>query len=124
MNTRTLIIVTLTAFAAPAMATTFVAQYAGSPSPGPAAPGGAPAPTTPPGLYVQVIDGLINVNNRGGAQQFTTGQFGYTASAVAAPVIVPKNPGLQFTLPPTFSASTPPNGSIPGKSFSVDCEVR
>lgn len=86
---------------------------------------GAGTPPLPPGLYVQVIDGLINVSNKGGAQTFAAGQFGYTATPIQAPVIVPKNPGLQFTLPPAFSAPPPVSGtSTAPKSNAVDCEVR
>jgi len=85
-----------------------------------------PGPVLAPGLYVQVIDGLINVSNRGGSQNFAAGQFGYTATPIAPPIIVPKNPGLQFTLPPTFSSggATNTTSSSSGKSNAVDCEVR
>ena len=83
-----------------------------------------PAPSLPPGLYVQVIDGLIHVSNPGGTQNFSAGQFGFTPSLNQPPVVVPKNPGLQFTPPSVFNA--PPTGSTstPPKSNSVDCEVR
>lgn len=90
-----------------------------------------------PGLYVHVIDGLINLTNQGGSQQFSAGQFGYTASILKPPVIVPSNPGLKFTPPPTFSttekqASQAPAGeqpastttASPAKSSATDCEVR
>jgi hypothetical protein len=63
------------------------------------------SPLTPshvsPGLYVQVTDGLINVTNNGGTQNFAAGQFGFVPSALP-PVIVPKNPGLVFVPPPPF----------------------
>ncbi len=82
-------------------------------------------PPLPPGLYVQVIDGLINVTNKGGSQNFAAGQFGFTPTPIQAPVVVPKNPGLQFTPPPAFSAPAPTAGtSSAPKSNSVDCEVR
>ena len=79
------------------------------------------------GLYVHVIDGIINLSNRGGTQSFTAGQFGYTASLVKPPVVVPANPGLKFTPPPAFSSSTVSQGSSganSSKSNNVDCEVR
>ena len=60
------------------------------------------------GLYVHVIDGIINLSNRGGSLNFSAGQFGYTANILKPPVIVPANPGLKFTPPPAFSSSTPP----------------
>jgi len=82
-------------------------------------------PPLPPGLYVQVIDGLINVTNKGGTQNFAAGQFGFTPTPIQAPVVVPKNPGLQFTVPQAFSAPPPVSGtSSAPKSNSVDCEVR
>jgi hypothetical protein len=78
-----------------------------------------------PGLYVQVLDGAIHLTNGGGTQNFTAGQFGYTASFQQPPVILPTNPGMQFTPPPAFSSTTGPQGSTtPGKSATVDCEVR
>jgi hypothetical protein len=78
-----------------------------------------------PGLYVQVIDGLIHVTNPAGTQNFTAGQFGFTPSFQQPPVILPINPGLQFTPPPVFSQSTGPQGSTTGsKPGDVDCVVR
>ena len=85
-------------------------------------------PTTPnglnPGLYVQVLDGAINVSNGGGTQNFTAGQFGYTPGFQQPPVILPTNPGMQFTPPPSFSSTTGSQGSSGGKPGDVDCQVR
>jgi hypothetical protein len=80
----------------------------------------------PPGLYVQVLDGLIHVANPAGTQSFSAGQFGFTPSFRLPPVIVPNNPGIQFTPPPAFSSppSTNTSTSSSGKSNTVDCEVR
>lgn len=78
-----------------------------------------------PGLYVHVIDGLIQLTNRGGVQQFAAGQFGFTPSLQTPPIVVPQNPGLKFTPPPVFNSSTGPSAqSTPPKSNTVDCEVR
>lgn len=79
-----------------------------------------------PGLYVQVIDGLINLSNRGGSLNFAAGQFGYTPSLVQPPVVLPSNPGMQFTPPPAFSSTTSLKSgpADSGKSADVDCEVR
>lgn len=78
-----------------------------------------------PGLYVQVLDGMINVSNRGGALNFSAGQFGYTPSMNLPPVIVPSNPGMQFTPPPSFSSSSGPAGGSPGNGdAAINCEVR
>lgn len=79
-----------------------------------------------PGLYVQVLDGMINLSNSVGSQNFAAGQFGYTASFNQPPVVLPQNPGMRFAPPPAFSATAgTQNGtgsaSSPG---DVDCEVR
>jgi len=84
-----------------------------------------PAPQRAPGLYVQVLDGLIHVTNPSGSSNFAAGQFGYTPNFRQPPVIVPQNPGILFLPPPAFN--TPMSGSTgnaPGKSNTVDCEVR
>jgi hypothetical protein len=86
--------------------------------PGPGAGGLAP------GLYVHVIDGIINLSNKGGTQNFSAGQFGFTASLVQPPVIVPTNPGIKFTPPPAFSAPPSSNSGSGTKPKTVDCEVR
>jgi hypothetical protein len=80
-----------------------------------------------PGLYVQVLDGMISLSNRGGSTNFSSGQFGFAGSVIRPPVIVPNNPGIRFTPPPVFSASTGPlsgSGNTPSPSNDVDCEVR
>lgn len=107
--------------------TFFIAEYVAPSTPAPAslAPT-VPTQGMPPGLYVQVLDGLINLTNPAGTLNFSAGQFGYTPSFKQPPVLVPTNPGMQFTPPPVFNASTGPtaSNSNPGKSNSVDCEVR
>ncbi len=78
-----------------------------------------------PGLYVQVLDGMINLTNKGGTQSFTSGQFGYTPSFTQPPVVLPANPGIKFTPPPAFSVSSGPQAAGTDKqSGSVNCEVR
>lgn len=86
-----------------------------------------PAPTAgrAPGLYVQVLDGLIHVTNPAGTSNFSAGQFGYTPSFKTPPVLLPVNPGIPFSPPPAFSQSTGPSSSSSGnKSNNVDCIVR
>lgn len=79
-----------------------------------------------PGLYVQVLDGMINLTNTGGSQNFAAGQFGFTPSFTQPPVILPQNPGMQFTPPPAFNTSTSNQGTstTTAKNNNVDCEVR
>lgn len=77
-----------------------------------------------PGLYVQVLDGLINVSNTGGSQNFAAGQFGFTANIKQPPVIIPTNPGMQFTPPPAFSQPVTNGSTSSSKPGTVDCVVR
>jgi hypothetical protein len=51
---------------------------------------------------LQVLDGT----NNGGTQNFSAGQYGYTGSIQEPPVILPTNPGMQFTPPPVFQPNT------------------
>ena len=76
-----------------------------------------------PGLYVQVIDGLINVSNKGGSQNFAAGQFGFAANFNQPPVVLPANPGIQFTPPPAFSAPPQAGGIGVGKSGGLECTI-
>ena len=95
----------------------------GSPLTPPSGPPGAGG--LAPGLYVHVIDGLINVSNKGGVQSFAAGQFGYTASFKQPPVVLPVNPGMKFTPPPAFAVPAPgASQSGAPKANTVDCEVR
>ena len=116
--------------AGPASATYFTAEYVrASVTPAtPATPATSPMPTTgskAPGLYVSVMDGQITVSNSGGTANFTAGQFGYTSSSSTPPVMLPTNPGIQFSPPPAFSSTTVPGASSSaGSSGSVDCVVR
>lgn len=76
-----------------------------------------------PGLYVQVLDGMIHVTNGGGSQNFSAGQFGFTPGFQQPPIILPNNPGMQFSPPPSFSSTGGAN-SNGGKPGEVDCIVR
>lgn len=102
--------------------TYFTAQYvgqAGPVTPGMPLPGAAVA-----GLYLQVMDGQIVVSNPSGLNSFRAGQFGYVATPVTVPVLVPPNPAVQFTPPPVFNSSTGPGapaGVVPG---GAECVVR
>jgi len=78
-----------------------------------------------PGLYVQVLDGMVHLSNTGGSLNFAAGQFGYVPGQQMPPVILPNNPGMQFNPPPVFNTQTssgPQSGPSSGKG--VDCVVR
>ncbi len=77
-----------------------------------------------PGLYISVLDGQINLSNKGGSQSFTAGQFGYTANVTKPPVIVPANPGIKFTPPATFASNSGGGSGGGSKAAAVDCVVR
>ncbi|HYC43820.1 MAG TPA: FecR family protein [Noviherbaspirillum sp.] len=79
-----------------------------------------------PGLYVQVLDGIIHLTNQGGTQNFNAGQFGFVPNFRVPPIIVPNNPGIQFSPPPAFNTSSGPQGGTGNASGqdTVDCEVR
>lgn len=94
--------------------TTFTADYVGP-------PGKLPSGPLAPGLHVSVLDGAIMVTNTGGSQQFSAGQFGFVRGITVPPVIVPPNPGLRFTPPPSFASSQTSAGI---NAAAVDCEVR
>jgi hypothetical protein len=94
-------------------------------TPMPPAPGSAPGRA--PGLYVQVLDGMIQLSNQGGSQAFSAGQFGFVPNFKVPPVVLPANPGLKFTPPPIFQSSAPGAAGSEHqteKSNTVDCEVR
>ncbi|WP_243656591.1 FecR family protein [Paucimonas lemoignei] len=91
----------------------------------PAVEARTPIETRPPGLYVQVLDGMINLTNTGGSQNFAAGQFGYTPNMQQPPVIVPSNPGMQFSPPPSFSSTAGAGNATSGSDpTAVNCEVR
>lgn len=54
----------------------------------------------PNGLYLFVLEGVINVSNKSGSQDVSAGQYAYVQSATSPPQILPVNPGLDFTMPP------------------------
>lgn len=101
--------------------TLFVADFVTPASKMPSAEGGRA-----PGLYVQVLDGMIHLNNGGGSQTFNAGQFGFTPAATMPPVVLPQNPGMQFAPPPVFNTSMQGGKSTASSQpqHSVDCEVR
>nr|WP_081368099.1 FecR family protein [Janthinobacterium lividum] len=102
--------------------TTFIASYVP-----PAAPGGPAAPKAGlPGLYVQVLDGMIHVTNPAGTLNFAPGQFGFTPNFQQPPTLLPVNPGIKFTPPAAFVPSSLSGGGPAGgsKPAAIDCVVR
>lgn len=114
--------------------TTFIAQFVPPPEAGAALPMTPPGePALAPGLHLQVTDGAIIVTNNGGSQGFQAGQFGFVPGLNQPPIIVPSNPGMQFTPPPSFGGignGAPGQGGPLAANGSgqdgpgVDCVVR
>lgn len=106
---------------APASAATFIVQFVPLPVTSQSA-----GPLLPPGLHVAVIDGAINLSNAGGSVNFSSGQFGFTNIATIPPIVVPANPGLKFSPPPSFVTVLQPTTGTDSKptTGAVSCEVR
>jgi hypothetical protein len=105
--------------------TTFIADLV--PPSAPSAPTAPSGPGMPPGLYVHVLDGAIQVSNPGGTSGLAAGQFGFVPNSTVPPVIVPQNPGLSFSPPPSFNAAGGAPGTSSGalpNSNAADCVVR
>jgi hypothetical protein len=107
--------------------TTFIAQWV---EPLPIAPGQPPVAAVDvpaPGLHVAVLEGMIVVTNAGGATNFPAGQFGFVPNAQQPAVVLPRNPGLQFSPPPVFGNGTGGPQASQGTTLlhgGPDCIVR
>ena len=86
----------------------------------------APASPAPlPGLYVAVLDGAINVSNKGGTTTFAAGQFGFTPSFTTPPAPIPRNPVVLSVPPVSFLPLTGSSGAGGvNKAAAIDCVVR
>lgn len=56
-------------------------------------------PGMPNGLYFFVIDGVIEVSNKGGSRTFGAGQYGYVRDENSMPELLPFDPRLEFQMP-------------------------
>ncbi len=75
----------------------------------------------PNGLYLFVLEGIINVSNKAGSQDVSAGQYVYVQTAESMPQILPGNPGIDFTLP-AFLGDSPTEGGA--KKVDPGCVVR
>jgi len=75
----------------------------------------------PNGLYLFVLQGIVNVSNNAGSQNLNAGQYMYVQSGTSIPKILPGNPGIDFTLP-TSIADSPKGGET--KKTDPGCIVR
>jgi len=60
------------------------------------------------GLYLFVPEGNITVSNSAGTQSVNAGQFAYVRDTQTKPVILPANPGMNFTLPDSIQSKPKP----------------
>jgi hypothetical protein len=75
----------------------------------------------PNGLYLFVLEGIINVSNNAGSRDVMAGQYVYVQTADTMPTILPGNPGFDFTLP-TFMGDSLKEGET--KPVDIGCVVR
>jgi hypothetical protein len=77
--------------------------------------------SVPNGLYLFVLEGIINVSNSAGSQNVNASQYVYVQTATSMPTILPGNPGFDFTLP-TSIGDAPKEGEA--KPVDPGCVVR
>ncbi len=75
----------------------------------------------PNGLYLFVLEGMINVSNKAGSQNVSAGQYVYVQTMVSVPKILPGNPGIDFTLPTIIGDAPKEDGA---KKGDPGCVVR
>ena len=75
----------------------------------------------PNGLYLFVLQGIVNVSNNAGSQNLSAGQYVYVQTMASIPKILPGNPGIDFTLP-KFIEDSPKEGGA--KKVDPGCVVR
>lgn len=75
------------------------------------------------GTYFFVVEGVISVSNEGGLVNVGAGQYAYVRDALSMPVILPENPGLDVSTPPSIEGAG--GGGAPGgTACNCDCTVR
>ena len=57
------------------------------------------------GIYFFVPEGIISVSNASGSLTVGVGQYAYAKDIHSMPVLLPKNPGIDFTLPKNVRAA-------------------
>ncbi len=85
-----------------------------------------PESGVPGGTYVQVIDGLVVMTNKGGQTQYGAGQAGFAGDIKIQPILLPNKPNLKFAPPAAFQANAGGkggDGAGAGKG-EIDCEIR
>ena len=75
----------------------------------------------PNGVYLFVLEGIINVSNNAGSQNVGAGQYVYVQSMASIPKILPGNPGINFTLPTIIGDAPKEDGA---KKGDPGCVVR
>jgi hypothetical protein len=73
----------------------------------------------PDGLYLFVLEGMINVSNTAGSQDVKAGQYVYVSSAVSIPKILPEKPVIDFSLSQAAGVTKQQEGPVKGDSCIV-----
>lgn len=77
----------------------------------------------PDGTYFFVVEGTVAVSNEAGSRDVGAGQYAYVRNAATLPVILPENPGLDFSVPSSISMGGPAGSGDPGGAGG-GCTVR
>lgn len=66
----------------------------------------------PDGIYFFVLEGNITVSNASGSQTVGVGQYAYAKDINSAPVLMPNNPGIDFSLPKNVQSAESNGGCM------------
>jgi hypothetical protein len=90
----------------------------------PPEPGGPPLPPDlPPGVYVQVDDGIVVMTSGNVEQQVRQAETGYSPSSNVPPSLIPPPPSLPRVAPPFGFADTTASSSI-NEGEAAECVIQ
>lgn len=76
------------------------------------------------GLHVDVNSGSVGLSNSSGELTVNAGQFGYVSESSAPPAIVPRDQGVQVTMPSSSERSSDDaQSSVPKNGSSSDARL-
>ena len=78
----------------------------------------------PNGLYLFVLEGIVNVSNSAGSQDVNAGQYVYVSSLTSVPQILATKPEIDFTLPAVVGGDTSGGNKDGSKKPDSGCIVR
>jgi hypothetical protein len=78
----------------------------------------------PDGLHVDVVVGAISLDNAGGSQVVSAGEFAYVNDSVTPPVLVPPTEGVRVTMPPAISRNDTGGRTLDQNKREDQCVVQ